>query len=91
MLVSMSQDQMAEFAEKLKALDSVSRMAKALLVGAAAIGAWVAVMNFRLDAVERTGDDNGGRIRQMELKEAVSAQKLQNIQEIVSRIEAKLP
>lgn len=87
----MSQDQMAEFAEKLKALDSVSRMAKALLVGAAAIGAWVAVMNFRLDAVERTGDDNGGRIRQMELKEAVSAQKLQNIQEIVSRIEAKLP
>jgi len=82
---------MAEFAEKLKALDSVSRMAKALLVGAAAIGAWVAVIHFRLDAVERNGDDNGGRIRQMELKEAVSAQKLQNIQEIVSRIEAKLP
>ena len=91
MIISMSQDQMAEFAEKLKALDSVSRMAKALLVGAAVIGAWVAVMNFRLDAVERTGDDNGGRIRQMELKEAAAAQKLQNIQEIVSRIEAKLP
>lgn len=87
----MSQDQMAEFAERLKALDSVSRMAKALLFGAAAIGAWVAVIHFRLDSVEKNETDNGSRIREMELKEAASTQKLQNIQEIVSRIEAKLP
>ena len=87
----MSQDQMAELSEKLKALDSVSRMAKALLFGAAAIGAWVAVITFRLNSVEDMADDSGSRIRHMELKEAAASQKLENIQEIVSRIEAKLP
>lgn len=87
----MSHEQLLDFTEKLKALDNVSKMAKALLFGAAAIGAWVAIITFRLTTVEETSSDSGNRIRQMELREAAASQKLQNIHEIVSRIEAKLP
>lgn len=98
---TMSDDQYQALAEKLEATArNVPKVLKVLwivLVGAFAIGSWVAVVDFRQKRTEndiqeiRTSAINADdRLRSIESRSATSEAKIDSIKETVSRIDRKM-
>lgn len=63
---------------------------KIIVGGAVGIGVWVGTIQFQLNAAMKTGDENKDRVRNLEIRGATVDQKLENIYEVVRRIDNKI-
>ena len=90
MFLTMSEKQISELEEQLKNLQSLAGLMKVIVCGAVGIGVWVGAIQFQLAAAAKTGEDNQTRVRILEIKGATVDQKLENIYEVVRRIDNKL-
>lgn len=90
MFATMSEDQISELEEQLKNLQSLAGLMKVVVGGAIAIGIWVGAIQFQVAAATKTGDENKDRVRTLEIKGATVDQKLENIYEVVRRIDNKI-
>ena len=90
MFLTMSEKQISELEEQLKNLQSLAGLMKIIVYGALGIGVWVGAIQFQLAAAAKTVEDNQARVRILEIKGATVDQKLENIYEVVRRIDNKL-
>ena len=86
----MSENQLKELEDRLDSLNSVASLMKLVVGGAIAIGIWVGALQYQVNAASRTGDTNEGRVRTLEIRGATVDQKLENIYEVVRRIDTKI-
>lgn len=90
MILTMSENQISELEEQLKNLQSLAGLMKIIVGGAVGIGVWVGTIQFQLNAAMKTGDENKDRVRNLEIRGATVDQKLENIYEVVRRIDNKI-
>jgi hypothetical protein len=86
----MSSQQTSDLSNRLKSLDIVVKLGWALLVGAFAMGVWVATIQIAVNEKTHTTAAVQPRIRELELKESANNEKLANILKILDRIDQKL-
>ena len=87
---TMSSQQTSDLSNRLKSLDIVVKLGWALLVGAFAMGVWVATIQIAVNENTHTTAAVQPRIRELELKESANNEKLANILKILGRIDQKL-
>ena len=87
---TMSSQQTSDLSNRLKSLDIVVKLGWALLVGAFAMGVWVATIRIAVNENTHTTAAVQPRIRELELKESANNEKLANILKILDRIDQKL-
>lgn len=86
----MSEQQIQELEEQLKTLQSLAGLMKMVITGAVAIGIWVGALQYQVNASSEIGQTNQDRVRILEIRGATVDQKLENIYEIVRRIDNKI-
>ena len=87
---TMSSQQTSDLSNRLKSLDIVVKLGWALLVGAFAMGVWVATIQIAVNEATHSAAAVQPRIRELELKESANNEKLANILKILDRIDQKL-
>ena len=87
---TMSSQQTSDLSNRLKSLDIVVKLGWALLVGAFAMGVWVATIQMAVNEATHSAAAVQPRIRELELKESANNEKLANILKILDRIDQKL-
>ena len=90
MFAHMSEDQLQELESKLDTLNSLASLMKVVVGGSIAIGIWVGAIQFQVNAATKTGDANQDRVRTLEIRGATVDQRLENIYELVRKIDSKL-
>ena len=86
----MTDDQLQELEARLDSLASVASLMKVVVGGAVAIGMWVGALQFQVNSATKVGDSNQSQIRALEIRGATVDQKLENIYEVVRRIDTKI-
>lgn len=86
----MSEEQLQELESKLDTLNSLASLMKIVVGGAIAIGIWVGAIQFQVNAATDQGETNQERVRILEIRGATVDQKLENIYEVVRRIDNKI-
>ena len=87
---TMSSQQTSDLSNRLKSLDIVVKLGWGLLVGAFAMGVWVATIQIAVNENTHATAAVQPRIRELELKESANNEKLANILKILDRIDQKL-
>ena len=86
----MSADQLGELEKRLDSLNALAGLMKIVVGGAIGIGVWVGAIQFQVNASTKTIDDNQERLRTLEIRGATVDQRLENIYELVRKIDTKL-
>lgn len=90
MTYTMSADQLGELEKRLDSLNALAGLMKIVVGGAIGIGVWVGAIQFQVNASTKTIDDNQERLRTLEIRGATVDQRLENIYELVRKIDTKL-
>lgn len=90
MFADMSEDQLSELESKLDTLNSLASLMKIVVGGSVAIGIWVGAIQFQVNATTKASDANQDRVRMLEIRGATADQRLENIYELVRKIDSKL-
>lgn len=88
--LTMTDDQQDDFQSRLKTLDIVVKLGWALLAGAFALGVWVTSIQIAVNINTENGQSREHRLRELEIKESVSSERLGMALKILERIERKL-
>ncbi len=88
--LTMSEQQADDFESRLKTLDIVVKLGWWLLAGAFGLGVWVATIQISVNANTYNNQREEARIRDLELKESVSSERLATALRILERIDRKL-
>ena len=86
----MSGDQLEELEKRLDSLNGLAGLMKIVVGGAVGVGIWVGAIQFQVNASTKTSDDNQERLRTLEIRGATVDQRLENIYELVRKIDTKL-
>ena len=86
----MTDEILKELEERLDALNSIAGLMKVVVGGAIAIGIWVGALQYQVNVATEMSATNQERVRMLEIHGATAEQKLENIYEVVRRIDAKL-
>jgi uncharacterized coiled-coil protein SlyX len=90
MSYAMSADQMEELEKRLDSLNGLAGLMKIVVGGAVGVGIWVGAIQFQVNASTKMNDDNQERLRTLEIRGATVDQRLENIYELVRKIDTKL-
>jgi len=86
----MSADQLEELEKRLDSLNGLAGLMKIVVGGAVGVGIWVGAIQFKVNASTKMNDDNQERLRTLEIRGATVDQRLENIYELVRKIDTKL-
>ena len=86
----MSADQLEELEKRLDSLNGLAGLMKIVVGGAVGVGIWVGAIQFQVNASTKINDDNQERLRVLEILGATEHQRLENIYELVRKIDTKL-
>lgn len=86
----MSADQLEELEKRLDSLNGLAGLMKIVVGGAIGVGIWVGAIQFQVNASTKMTDDNQERLRTLEIRGATVDQRLENIYELVRKIDTKL-
>ena len=86
----MSADQLEELEKRLDSLNALAGLMKIVVGGAIGIGVWVGAIQFQVNAATESAATNQDRVRMLEIRGATVDQRLENIYEVVRRIDTKL-
>jgi hypothetical protein len=87
MFSKMSEEQLQELESKLDTLNTLASLMKIVVGGSIIIGAWVGALQFQVNHTSEVQRINTERVRALEIKGATVDQRLENIYEIVRRID----
>ena len=90
MSYTMSADQLEELEKRLDSLNGLAGLMKIVVGGAVGVGIWVGAIQFKVNASTKMNDDNQERLRTLEIRGATVDQRLENIYELVRKIDTKL-
>lgn len=88
--ITMSDDQSDDFESRLKSLDLVVKLGRWLIAGAFGLGVWVSTIQIQVNLNTINSQRGETRIRDLELKESVSSERLASALKILERIDRKL-
>ena len=86
----MSADQLEELEKRLDSLNGLAGLMKIVVGGAVGVGIWVGAIQCQVNASTKMNDDNQERLRALEIRGATEHQRLENIYELVRKIDTKL-
>ncbi|NBU84163.1 MAG: hypothetical protein EBS21_06100 [Sphingomonadaceae bacterium] len=86
----MSEDMQDEFKDRLQTIDTVVKIGWWILAGAFALGVWVTTLQIAVNNNTLNNQIGEARLRDLELKESVSSERLAAALKILEKIDHKL-
>jgi len=86
----MSEEQQSEFLDHLKRLDFLANWLRWLIIGIFGLGCWVTSIQMELAGNSKEAVSHETRIRELELRESVTTERLATALRILERIDRKI-